>query len=99
MSSVAAMSSIGMLSGGTKEGAYNTQDFFSFVKRAVFPCMQPFPGSLSVLVMDGCSIHKNPALYFAAYQHGFRILMTPPYSPWFNAIEEAFSCFKAFLRH
>lgn len=54
--------------------------------------MHPFPGPLSVLVMDGCSIHKNLALYFAAYQHGFQILITPPYSPWFNAIEE--SCTK-----
>jgi len=48
--------------------------------------------------MDGCRIHKRAELYAAVGAAGCVLLVTPPYSPTFNPIEEVFSGFKAWIR-
>jgi transposase len=78
------------------------------------PLCSPFPGPLSVLIMDNARIHhgegilalseqfsKDVSSYFRLFLKisiDIRIEFLPPYSPDLNPIEEAFSKVKAFLR-
>ena len=48
----------------------------------------------SVLMMDNASIHSGDDVDKVCKEKGFSILYTPPYSPWFNPIENCFSIVK-----
>lgn len=41
------------------EGSFCTESFMRFIER-LLDNMQPFPAPNSVIVMDNCSIHKDP---------------------------------------
>lgn len=43
------------------EGSFNTELFISFIKD-LLPKLNPFPQPNSVLIMDNCSIHKDPRI-------------------------------------
>lgn len=92
-----ALSLDGMLHCDIVEGSYNAARFVDFVK-ALVPKMQRFPGPNSVLVMDNCSIHKDPALVEMIELLGMKIEFLPAYSPDLNPIEQAFSAIKASIR-
>jgi transposase len=62
------------------------------------PNCSPYPGPLSVLILDNAKIHHGGELQELADHFGVRIEYLPPYSPDFNPIEEAFSKIKHFLR-
>jgi transposase len=62
------------------------------------PLCSPFPGPMSVLVMDNARIHHGDEILELADRYGVRIEYLPPYSPDLNPIEEAFSQIKAFIR-
>jgi|ERR1700690_1726880 transposase len=62
------------------------------------PKCNPYPGPLSVLVLDNAKIHHGDELLELADRFGVRIEYLPPYSPDLNPIEEAFSKVKHFLR-
>jgi transposase len=52
----------------------------------------------ATLIMDNVAFHHSKAVSEAAKHRGFRLLFTPPYSPDFNPIENAFSVLKNALR-
>jgi transposase len=56
------------------------------------------PACGDVVVMDNLSSHKGPAVRRAIETAGAKLLCLPPYSPEFNAIENAFAKLKALLR-
>ena len=62
------------------------------------PLCSPFPGPLSVLVIDNARIHHGDKILELADWYGVRIEYLPPYSPDLNPIEEAFSKIKSFIR-
>ena len=62
------------------------------------PLCSPFPGPMSVLVMDNACIHHGDEILELADRYGVRIEYLPPYSPDLNPIEEAFSQIKSFIR-
>jgi hypothetical protein len=62
------------------------------------PLCSPYPGPLSVLVLDNARIHHNDEILALADRFGVLIEYLPPYSPDLNPIEEAFSLIKHFLR-
>jgi hypothetical protein len=72
----------------------------------VFPCpswlyylpkCEPYPGQLSILVLDNAWIgHKNKSLELIDC-FGIRLEYLPPYSPDLNPIKEAFSKIKHYL--
>jgi transposase len=62
------------------------------------PLCSPYPGPLSVLVLDNARIHHNDEILTLADRFGVRIEYLPPYSPDLNLIEEAFSQIKHFIR-
>nr|GAT53351.1 transposase domain-containing protein [Mycena chlorophos] len=88
----------GMMSTRVVVGSMNRRAFIDFLEHHVMPLTTPFPGPLSVLVMDNAKIHHGDAIRDLANQYGVRIEYLPPYSPDFNPIEEAFSKVKTFIR-
>jgi hypothetical protein len=62
------------------------------------PLTTPYPGPLSVLVMDNARIHHGYEILELADRFGVRIEYLPPYSPDLNPIEEAFSQVKSYIR-
>jgi transposase len=62
------------------------------------PKCNPYPGVLSVLVLDNASVHHSEEILELVDRYGVRIEYLPPYSPDLNPIEEAFSKIKHFLR-
>ena len=53
----------------------------------------PLPGGC-VIMMDNASIHKGEDVERICADKKYKILYTPPYSPWFNPIESCFSIVK-----
>jgi hypothetical protein len=77
------------------------------------PLCSPYPGPLSVLIMDNDRIHHGEEIlalcdrfgadyscYFGIHIHTIQgcVLYIPPHSPDFNPTEEAFSKIKAWIR-
>ncbi|KAF8582226.1 hypothetical protein K439DRAFT_1247321, partial [Ramaria rubella] len=56
-----AISYEGILATKVVEGLFNTGLFMEFIQ-GLLDHMQPFPAKNSVIVMDNCKIHKNPAI-------------------------------------
>jgi hypothetical protein len=54
------MSLDGVLHVDVVEGSYNFNSFDSFIS-GLLSRMDQYPGPNSVIVMDNCRIHKNPA--------------------------------------
>lgn len=88
----------GMVAYTAREGSFTRQTFIDFLHNQVIPLTTPYPGPLSVLVMDNARIHHGEEMHALAEVFGIRIEYLPPYSPDFNPIEEAFSKIKAFIR-
>jgi len=57
MSSIAAISSEGLLVYESFSGTTNGDKFFDFLRGSLIPSMQSFPAPRSILIMDNCSIH------------------------------------------
>ncbi|KAF5337894.1 hypothetical protein D9611_014776 [Ephemerocybe angulata] len=91
----------GMVSNTVVEGSLTKRGFLNYLEHSVLPLCTPFPGTLSVLVMDNghnARIHQGPEIAELLEEHGVRLEYLPPYSPDLNPIEEAFSKIKAFIR-
>ncbi|PPQ82244.1 hypothetical protein CVT24_012928 [Panaeolus cyanescens] len=87
----------GMVTSTVVEGSMTHQSYLGFLEHSVMPLCAPFPGILSVLVMDNAKIHHGEGILDLAEQFGVRIEFLPPYSPDLNPIEEVFSKVKAFI--
>ena len=83
----------------TCNSTVNGNRFFDFIRGILLPMMRPFDGqsSISVLVMDNCSIHHVIEVKQLLRQSGIVVLFLPPYSPDRNPIEKAFSYVKGYL--
>lgn len=94
LSTVAAMTVGGMLTGATFDAALDTGSFVAFVEQCLVPNLRPG----QVVVLDNLSAHKSPRVAELVEAAGARVVFLPPYSPDFNPIEMAFSKVKAMLR-
>ncbi len=94
LSTIAALTSDGMLCGATFDGATDTVAFVLFVENFLAPHLKPG----QVLVMDNLPAHKSPRVDELVEARGARVLRLPPYSPDFNPIEMAISKIKTLLR-
>lgn len=72
----------------------STDVFEAFVQYELAP--QLHPGDL--VVMDNLSAHKSPRVLKRIRSVGADVLYTPPYSPEFNPIEEAWAKLKDIVR-
>jgi transposase len=94
LSTIAAMTAQGMITGLTFDGATDTDVFVLFVER----CLVPVLRSGQVVVLDNLSAHKSPRVDALVEACGARVMRLPPYSPDFNPIEMAISQVKTMLR-
>ena len=94
LSTIAAMTVEGMLTGCTFDGATDTEMFLAFVGQFLVPQLKP--GQL--VVLDNLPAHKSPKVDRLIESAGARVLRLPAYSPDFNPIEMAISKIKALLR-
>lgn len=84
---LAIVSQSGVVSWQQKVGAFDTKSFHSFLSNTHLP-------PATVILLDNVSFHHSKVIENLASQKGWRLLFTPPYSPWFNPIEGAFSIVK-----
>jgi transposase len=94
ISTIAAMSTAGMVAAASFDGATDTATFIEFVKDELVPQLKPG----QVVVLDNLPAHKSPAIDTLVTSAGCSVLHLPPYSPDFNPIEMAISKMKRLLR-
>jgi hypothetical protein len=94
LSTVAAMTAGGMLTGAVFDAAVDAGAFCAFVEQCLVPALRPG----QVVVLDNLSAHESPRAAGLIGAAGARVLFLPPYSPDFNPIEMAIAKVKAALR-
>lgn len=94
LSTIAAMTTCGILTGCTFDAAIDSEMFLAFIERMLVPQLRPG----QVVVLDNLPAHKSPKVDQAIESAGACVLRLPPYSPDFNPIEMAISKMKALLR-
>lgn len=90
VSLILAMNRNGVVSHELRNGSFSGKDFANFL------CKLP---KGSTVIADNASIHKTLEVREVAANHALTIAYTPPYSPWFNPVEFAFSVVKGTYRH
>ena len=94
ISTVAAMTTAGMLTAVAFDGPANTESFVGFIEQFLVPQLK----AGQVLILDNLPAHKSPEVDRLVEAAGARVLRLPPYSPDFNPIEMAISKVKSMLR-
>jgi transposase len=94
LSTIAVMTTAGILAAGTFEDAVDEDTFVAFVEQCLVPKLTPG----QVVVLDNLPAHKSPQVDVLIQAAGCRVLRLPPYSPDFNPIENAISKIKTLLR-
>jgi transposase len=79
----------GVVAHEIRVGSFNQHSFSAFVEK--LPSGRP-------LLMDNASIHKTRLVREACGRNNIRPVYTPPYCPWFNPVEFAFSVVKRRFR-
>jgi transposase len=94
ISTIAAMTTSGILASASFDGATDTTLFVTFVREGLVPLLRPG----QVVLMDNLAPHKSPMAQELIESTGARLLRLPPYSPDLNPIELAISKIKTVLR-
>ena len=94
ISTVAAMSSAGMLTAVAYDRAVDTEAFVGFVEQFLAPKLKVG----QVLILDNLPAHTSSEVDHLVEARGARVMRLPPYSPDFNPIEMAISKVKSLLR-
>ena len=93
-STIAALSSAGIITACSFDGATDTDMFVAFIEQFLVPKLV----AGQVVVLDNLSAHKSPRVDRLIEAAGARVMRLPPYSPDYNPIEMAISKMKALLR-
>jgi transposase len=93
LSTIAAMTTRGMVCCGTFDGATDTDTFVGFITELAKVIE---PGQ--VVVMDNLSAHRSGQIDDLIESSGGYVLRLPPYSPDLNPIEMAISKVKSLLK-
>jgi transposase len=94
ISTIAAMTTSGITSSASFDGATDTESFLLYVAHGLVPTL--VPGQL--VVIDNLPAHRSPRVDRLVEAAGCRVLRLPPYSPDYNPIEMAISKVKTVLR-
>ena len=98
ISAIAALSTEGLACYELITGTTNGEKLYDFIRGSLIPTMQPFPGKMSILIMDNCSIHHVQEVKDLLEAAGILLIFLPPYSPDYNPFEELFSYIKYYLK-
>ena len=82
LSSIAIMSTAGLLDCVTVTGAVDGDTFYEFVHRQLLPHLKPFDGTneQSIVVMDNASIHHVDGIVDMIQEVGAMVMFTPPHT-------------------
>jgi len=78
----------------TVDAGTSTDVFLAYVEQVLVPRLRP----RDIVIMDNLSAHKNARVRRLIEDAGCELLFTPPYSPEFNPIEEAWAKLKDIIR-
>ena len=84
----------GMTAPFVYDGTMNGTVFLAYVEQVLAPTLSKD----DVVVMDNLPAHKAAGIRDAIEAAGASLLYLPPYSPYFNPIENAFAKLKALMR-
>lgn len=100
LSSLAIMSTAGVLDCQVVTGGVTGDVFYQFVQQSIVPHLMPFNGSNphSIVVMDNAAIHHVDGVADLIQATGALIIYLPPYSPDYNPIEHLFSKLKTIIK-
>ena len=100
ISTIAAITTDGVLGYDLSDGSINGEKFFDFVRGNLIPNMNPFDGtsSKSIVVLDNCSVHDVQEVVEEFQKAGVLVIFLPPYSTDFMPIELCFSYIKYYLK-
>lgn len=73
------------------QGHFSKSTFLNFLEKQKYPID-------SILLMDNVRFHHSKIVKEYCFTRKWHIVCTPPYSPWFNPIERAFSIIKNHFR-
>lgn len=94
ISTIAAMTTRGIIAAASFDGATDTETFLLFVQDELAPRLTP----RQVVVLDNLPAHRSPTVDRLIAAAGCSVLRLPPYSPDYNPIEMAISKMKRLLR-
>ena len=99
-SSIAALSSEGIVAVESHTGSTNADNFADFVRGSLIPQLHSYDGESprSVVIMDNCTIHHTHAVLDLFTEAGIVVIFLPPYLPDLNPVEETFSYIKYYLK-
>lgn len=99
-SSIGIMTTEGVEDVFITDESVNGDTFLYFVRKHLFPILQPFDGFnvKSVVVMDNAAIHHVDSVVSCINSAGALVRFLPPYSPDMNPIESVFSEVKQYLQ-
>lgn len=83
ISVAAAITEEGTTATYIRKGSFRSQTFATFLDKLPLP-------SGTVVIMDNVAFHKAPVVQDVLLKKGWTSLFTPPYSPWYNPIENVF---------
>ena len=86
-SALCVVSDESILSYSLKSGSFNTDSFYEFLEKLNLP-------EKTVFLLDNVSFHHSKKIKEFFEFKNWKLLYTPPYSPWFNPIEGIFSIVK-----
>ena len=69
-----------------------------FVYGELIDVIQPYPGPNSIIIVDNCATHHNPAFKQVIDDMGAWLIYLPPYEPWLNLAEHHFHGIKTLER-
>ncbi|KAL0213925.1 hypothetical protein P9112_006109 [Eukaryota sp. TZLM1-RC] len=82
-----------------KQGHFNRTGYVSFLQDLLHHKLLSIEGGArSIVVVDGCNIHKNAYIFRAVKLAGLKYLILPPYSPDCNPIEAFFGLLRRKVR-
>lgn len=81
----------GQISVMTKRGYFNKETFLLFLQRQIYP-------TKTLILLDNVKFHHSKEVHDLCTQKNWILLHIPPYSPWFNPIENVFSIVKNHFR-
>jgi hypothetical protein len=83
ISAAVAITSEGKTTMSFAKGSFRSATFAGFLEKLDAP-------RGTVILMDNVSFHKSAIVTQSLEQKGWTALFTPPYSPWYNPIENVF---------
>ena len=98
LSSIAMMSTMGVLDCKITVETVDGDIFYDFVQSYLLPQLMPFNGT-NPHMLDNGAIHHVDGIMSMVEQVGALVLFLPPYSPDYNPIEELFSKLKVTIKH